>query len=383
MPLIAIIRFFTTVISLIILGVMIYLAWSWYDGDLVREPDGDLVRLREDWRLYWALGLAAFSFLGKLVVAPLLARPDRGEKSKADRGAGQTIAGPNGSTLYVEDPGLRSGPTVILTHGWSMDSTIWHYAKRDLGRRFRVIVWDLPGLGLSKGPVSLENFAASLASVIAWSGADKVVLAGHSIGGMTIQTLARDNPTLFRERVAGVALLNTTFTNPLRTMILPRFMQAIRWPLLEPMFRLTILLHPLAWLSAWQSYLSGMTHLANRVGFGKYVTRSQLNHVSLLSTRNPQGEIAKGNLAMFRWDATAALAKVGVPVLLVAGEMDIVTKPSASVEIAAQAGSAAIRHIEGANHMGMLECAAQYNAALAAFVSEVQPVSAHASSGGA
>ncbi|WP_233280684.1 alpha/beta fold hydrolase [Devosia rhizoryzae] len=374
MPLIAIVRFLTTLVSLIILGVMIYLAWTWYDGEVVRRANGDILRVREYWRLYWAIGLAAFSFLGKIVLAPLLAGPDRGEPSKADRGQGQTIPGPNGSMLYVEELGLRSGPTLILTHGWSMDSTIWHYAKRDLGQRFRVIVWDLPGLGLSKGPVSLENFAASLGTVIEWSGAAKVVLAGHSIGGMTIQTLARDNPLLFSQRVAGAALFNTTYINPLKTMILPRFMQAIRWPILEPVFRLTILLQPLAWLSAWHSYLSGMTHVANRVGFGKYVTRSQLNHVSLLSTRNPPGEIAKGNLAMFRWDARGALAKVDVPVLLIAGEMDIVTKPVASDQIAAQTvRRAAVQRVEGANHMGMLECAAQYNAALAAFAMQVQP----------
>jgi pimeloyl-ACP methyl ester carboxylesterase len=369
MPLLSLVRLLTTILSLGLLALAAYLAWSWYDGDIIRQADGDLVRVREEWRLWTAAALLAFSFLGKLVFVPLLARPDRGEHSREDRGAGQVVTMANGSEIYAEVLGPQGAPTLILTHGWAMDSTIWHYAKLALGRAFRIVVWDLPGLGQSKGEISLENFAANLESIIEWSGSDKVILVGHSIGGMTIQTLARDNPALFRQRVAGVVLLNTTYTNPLKTMILPRFMQAIRWPLLEPVMRLTILLEPLAWLSAWQSYLSGSAHLANRIGFGKYVTRSQLNHVTLLATKNRPGNIEKGNLAMFRWDATGAIANVGVPTLLLAGEADIVTKPQASSDIARQAPAASLQVVEDVNHMGMLERADLYNAKIGAFAS--------------
>ena len=365
MPLLSLVRLFTTLLSLAILATAAYFAWRWYDGDFIRQANGEVVRAREDWHLWLALTLGAFSVFGRIPVVPLLAAPDRGEPSREDRGAGQIIPGPSGSSLFVEAVG--HGPTLVLTHGWAMDSTIWHYAKRALATRFRLVVWDLPGLGRSKGPVSLENFAACLHAVVDWSGADRVVLVGHSIGGMTIQTLARDNPSFFAERAAGVVLLNTTYTNPLKTMILPRFMQVIRWPLLEPLMRLTIVLQPLAWLTAWQSYLSGTAHIANRLGFGKHVTRSQLNHVTLLSTKNAPGEIEKGNLAMFRWDANGALRQIDVPVLLLAGQHDIITKPGASRTIAEQTPAAAVRTIDGVNHMGMLERADEYNAAIAAF----------------
>jgi pimeloyl-ACP methyl ester carboxylesterase len=375
MPLLSLVRFLTTLLSLALLALTAYLAWCWYQGDVIREADGDLVRIREDWLLWAAAALLAFSSIGKLVFVPLLARPDAGEHSKEDRAAGQIVQLANGSQIYIEVLGPSQGPTLILTHGWAMDSTIWHYAKLALAKSFRVIVWDLPGLGQSKGEISLENFAANLAALVEWSGAPKAVLVGHSIGGMTIQTVARDNPTLFGERVAGVVLLNTTYTNPLNTMILSRLMQAIRWPLLEPVMRLTILLEPLAWLSAWQSYFSGMAHLANRIGFGKHVTRSQLNHVTLLATKNRPGNIEKGNLAMFRWDATGALARLGVPTLLLAGELDIVTKPEASSAIAARAPAAALQIIEGVNHMGMLERADEYNAWIAAFAAPLLAIS--------
>jgi pimeloyl-ACP methyl ester carboxylesterase len=371
MPLLSVIRFITSLLGLIILGLVIYLLWSWNDGELVRQTDGDLVRIRDDWRLWAALGLIAFSLLGRLVVLPLLAKPDTGEPSHEDRGAGQIIDGANGARLYVEELGLQSGPTIILTHGWALDSTIWHYAKRDLGARFRVLVWDLPGLGKSHGTISLENFAQNLAAIIEYSGANRVGLIGHSIGGMTIQTLARDNPAFFNSRVAGAVLVNTTYTNPLKTMILSGLVQALRKPVLEPLMRLTIWLQPLAWLSAWQSYLSGMAHVGNRLGFGKYVTRSQLEHVTLLSTKNPPGNIQKGNLAMFRWDATGALGSVDVPVLLLAGDSDIVTKPEASTAIAGQARNGKLETIAGVNHMGFVERADAYNPAMGNFLERV------------
>jgi pimeloyl-ACP methyl ester carboxylesterase len=218
-------------------------------------------------------------------------------------GAGRSSPSPTGSKLNVEIEGPEDGPPVILTHGWGLDATIWFYLRRELSQRYRVIAWDLPGLGKSTGFVSLTDFAADLESLLSLTGHRKPVLIGHSIGGMIIQTLVRERPHAL-SKIAGVVLLNTTYTDPLKTMILSPLAQALRWPVLEPMMRLAVWLQPLAWLSAWQSYLSGSAHLANRIGFSSQVTRSQLEQTTLLATRNAPGAQARGNLAMFRWDVT-------------------------------------------------------------------------------
>ena len=377
MPLLSILRLIFTILSLLILGAAIYMLWEWYDGDLIRQADGDLVRVRQDWLLWTALAVLAFSFLGKFLLAPLLARPDHGDPSKPERRDGTTITGGSGASLYVEQSGPANAPVLVLTHGWAMDSTIWYYTRRALEQHFRIIVWDLAGLGKSKparaDAIGLTENALDLTSVIELAGGKRVILVGHSIGGMTIQTLARDNPEFFRSRVSGAVLVDTTYTNPLKTMILSGLAQAIRWPIIEPVMRLVILLQPLAWLSAWQSYLSGMSHLANQFGFGKYVTRSQLEHTTLLATRNPPGNISRGNLAMIRWDATGALAKSGVPVLLIAGDMDIVTKPEASAQIAAMTPGARVETVEGVNHMGFLEKSSDYVALITRFAQDHAP----------
>jgi pimeloyl-ACP methyl ester carboxylesterase len=370
MPALTILRALFALASLIVLVLAAYLLWSWYDGDVVRAADGTVRRVREDWRLWTGAPLLAWSFLGRLLVLPLLAKRDV-DPMRTVRGEVRTLPRTGGGQLHVETFGPDDAQPIILTHGWSLDSTMWSFAVRDLATRFRVITWDLPGLGRSTrgkdGTVSLSHMAEDLRTVVDFVGAKRPILVGHSIGGMIVQTLARDDPEGFARTVAGVVLLNTTYTNPLRTMILSRLVTALRWPVIEPMMRLTIWLEPLSWLSGWQSYLSGSAHVAVRFGFGRFVTRSQLEHTTLLLTRARPAVSAKGDLAMFRWDSAFALARDGVPVLVIGGDRDIVTKAEASRSIAARVPRSRLVTIAGVNHMGPVEAAALYNEEIAAF----------------
>jgi pimeloyl-ACP methyl ester carboxylesterase len=375
MPLLSIVRFFTSLLSLTILAAAAYLLWSWYDGELVRDAAGRLVRDRDAWRLGIGLALLAWSFLGRSIMLPLLAKKDK-RRTSAKHGEGRTIASPTGSSLYVETHGPAGAPPIVFTHGWGMDSTFWHYAKQDLGDRFRLVLWDLPGLGKSKpggkAAISLEAFAADLATLVEVTGRQRAVLVGHSIGGMTIQTLIRDTPQI-QNRLAGLVLLDTTYTNPLRTMILSGLARALQRPVLEPAMKLMIPLQPLVRLSQWQSYLSGWAHLSHRLGFGAFVTRSQLDHAALLSTRNPPAVLARGNLAMFHWDATGALSLLRIPALVIGGDKDIITKLEANRTIADQTDMAQLQVVQGANHMGPMERADIYNQMIADFALHIQP----------
>jgi pimeloyl-ACP methyl ester carboxylesterase len=366
MPLILILRFLFGLLSLAILGLAAYLLWRWYDGTLLRDSVGLVYRVREDWLLWVGLGALVWSSAGGMLLRPMLARPDKRvlKPTKAD---GQTITSPSGSSLYLETHGDPRAPCIVLTHGWGLDSSIWSYAIEDLAKSFHVMAWDLPGLGRSNGKVDLETFAEDLRTVAAQSPTQPVVLVGHSIGGMTIQTLARRDPAFVERSVAGIILVNTTYTNPLQTMILSPLWKLLRWPLIEPLLWLTIALEPLAWLWSWQSYLSGSAHLANRLGFGKHVTRSQLNVTTLLGVKNRPGALARGNLAMFRWDARDALSTTRVPILVIGGERDIVTQPKASARISESAPSSTLTIVDDVNHMGFLERHDVYNEAIADF----------------
>jgi pimeloyl-ACP methyl ester carboxylesterase len=365
MPLTSIFRLLFTLVSWVLLAGAVYLLWRYAEGTVTIDEAGSESLIREPWMLWTGLVLGLWSIGGgKFLVNLILARGH--DDVRPHRNEGVSLPGADGAELYVETAGRADGPTLVLTHGSACDTTAWYLAQRDLGDRFRLVMWDLPGLGKSKArTISLESYAENLRIVVQSVGGP-VIVVGHSMGGMTIQTLAKLHPELFSTTIIGTVLVNTTYTNPLKTMILSGLAQALQ-PLIKLAFRIEIAIFPLAWISAWQSYLSGSTHMANRLTFGKGVTRTQLDHISLLGTRNSPASIARGNLAMIDWDATGAVANIPGPVLLIAGDGDIVTKPDASSAIARKALAPELHRVESANHMSFLDHAAHYHAQIAAY----------------
>ncbi|MDT7685562.1 MAG: hypothetical protein QOG57_5872, partial [Pseudonocardiales bacterium] len=98
-------------------------------------------------------------------------------------------------------PGGPAAPvTVILAHGWTLDSRSWGPVARALtegppGRLPpRVIRYDHRGHGRSELParadMTIDGLADDLAELLAeFAPTGPVVLAGHSMGGMAIMAL--------------------------------------------------------------------------------------------------------------------------------------------------------------------------------------------------
>ena len=266
---------------------------------------------------------------------------------------------PDGSRLHVEILGQDEGPTLLFTHGWSLDSSVWNELVDVLGRRYRIVVWDLAGLGSSKGPTngdySLEKMAQDLAAVAENSGQGPLILVGHSIGGMISQTFCRLHSKQLGTRVAGIVLLHTTYTNPLRTAFGRTVWKAIERPILVPLNYLTIWLSPLAWLSNLQSYLSGNLHIFTRIAsFSGRQTWGQLNHGAWLAAKAWPAAIARGNLAMLAFDEQKTLPLVDVSVLVIAARHDRMTCPDASERLAELLPHSMETAVDG-GHLGFWE----------------------------
>ena len=341
-------------LSIALLGAGIRLVWFWYEKGAV---------LANDEAYLWAgLGMVAFSLLGgPLIIRPLL-RLRRGpdEPQPARNGVAHRIARPDGSELHVEIYGPANAPALILTHGWGLDGTEWYYAKRHLAERFRLIVWDLPGLGKSARPKnndhSLEKMAGDLEAVIGLAGNGPVVLVGHSIGGMITLTFCRLFPEQLGSRVAGLILTHTTYTNPVETAKFSGFLRAVQKPLLEPLMHLMIALPPLARLMSWLNYLNGMTHLhVHRDHYSGHETRGQMEFIARFSLQAPPSVVARGMLAMMHWDATETLPTISVPTLVVAANADKATLPVASQRMAETIPGARIVDLTPAGHTGLIE----------------------------
>lgn len=359
--------------SLAVLALGGYLLWSgWQVHEALRPHDG--VFDTQDWRLWVGGALIAWSLLGRLPVAMMLGRrADDGSRLK--RQPGFEVQTTTGAKLNVEAYGPADAPVLIFVHGWGMDAGVWWEARHMLAKRYHLLAYDLAGLGRSSqfadGRYSLEKFSDDLLEVVGRVAPRKVILVGHSIGGMIIETFCRRHPETLNRQVLGIVLENTTHTAPTRTTILGEGIHTLK-PLLEVLMRLDIVLQPIVWLMNWQSYLSGSTHIAMRLGgFGTEPTKAQLNQVSLLATRNSPAVQAKGNIAMMNWSVSEDLPGVRIPALVFIGGRDLVTVASAGETIARRLPQARPVHVEEAGHMGPLELAETYNPAIAAFADEV------------
>jgi pimeloyl-ACP methyl ester carboxylesterase len=348
-------------LSIGVLGGGIYILYEWYERELVGMS-------------YLVVGLAMvlWSFGGRFISLPLLRRPGTEEPKLMRSGTVQRVSRPDGSVLQVEFYGPKDGQPIIMSHGWGPNSTVWYYAKRQLSHGFRVIVWDLPGLGKSSRPknndYSLEKYARDLEAVVAIAGDKPVILLGHSMGGMINLTFCRLFPEHLGRRVAGLILVDTTYTNPVKTCIFSGLVRKLQKPLLEPLLYLTILLSPIMWLITWLSYFNGSLYISVELsGFTGTETRGQLNFAGFLSALGSPGVLARGTLAMFNYDETKTLATINVPVLIVCGASDIATKPVASDRMKAELPIAELVTIKRGGHMALMEHNQRFSEAVRAF----------------
>ncbi|NMG11916.1 alpha/beta hydrolase [Brasilonema sp. UFV-L1] len=350
-------------LSVGVLGGGIYILYEWYEQELVGMS-------------YLVIGLAMvlWSFIGRFISLPLLRRPGSEEPKFTRSKTVERLRRPDGSILQVEFYGPEDGQPIIMSHGWGPNSTVWYYAKRQLSDSFRVIVWDLPGLGKSSSSknkdYSLEKYARDLEAIIAITGDKPVILLGHSMGGMIILTFCRLFPQHLGSRVASLILVDTTYTNPVKTCIFSGLIRKLQKPLLEPLLYITIVLSPILWLMTWLSYLNGSLYISVELsGFTGTETRGQLNFAAILSALGSPGVLARGTLAMFNYEETKTLATINVPVLVVCGASDIATKPVASDRMKAELPQAELVTINPGGHMALMEQNQRFAQAVSAFCS--------------
>ena len=110
------------------------------------------------------------------------------------------------------DPDL---PVLVLAHGWTLSHETWLPVVADLQRRLgiRVVAYDQPGHGRSRlgdGPAEVRDLGHVLQCVLdAAVPTGRIVLAGHSMGGMTVMAWGGLYPDEVASRLAGVALVAT------------------------------------------------------------------------------------------------------------------------------------------------------------------------------
>jgi sigma-B regulation protein RsbQ len=115
--------------------------------------------------------------------------------------------------LAIHSTVTGKGPkTVILVHGWTCDETTWSEQVPALARNYRVVTIDLPGHGQTAAPadgkLTMDVFARAVEVIRARTKAERVVLAGHSMGTPVIVQYAR----LFPKHVAAMVFVDGLVT---------------------------------------------------------------------------------------------------------------------------------------------------------------------------
>jgi pimeloyl-ACP methyl ester carboxylesterase len=287
----------------------------------------------------------------------------------------------DGSVLHVRMFGPADGDPIVLTHGWGLSGDEWCYAVRELSAGHRIITWDLPGLGGSTRPAnrdwSLENLARNLHEVIGAAEGKQVTLVGHSIGVMITLTYCRLFPESLGGSVGRLVLGQSTYTNPVRTTANAPLYTALENPVLKPLCHLMIWLSPVVRVLNWMSYLNGSSHRSTeRDSFSGKETRGQLDFITRHYVKAPPDVVARGMLAMLRYDATATLPRIGIPTLVVAGENDKTCPAKASRTMAAAIPGAKLLMLPEVKHLGLFEKHELFDAAIDAFLKGGIPVPA-------
>ncbi|MGW2238329.1 alpha/beta fold hydrolase [Streptomyces sp. NPDC001759] len=122
-----------------------------------------------------------------------------------------TATSADGATVHVEVHGPEGAPAVVLAHGWTCSTAFWAAQIRDLAADHRVIAYDQRGHGRSPASpaCTTDALADDLEAVLRATLApgEKAVIAGHSMGGMTVMAAA--TRPVFREHAAAVLLCST------------------------------------------------------------------------------------------------------------------------------------------------------------------------------
>ncbi|WP_406139175.1 alpha/beta fold hydrolase [Streptomyces sp. NBC_01089] len=124
-----------------------------------------------------------------------------------------TAVSADGTRIHTEVHGPDGAPAVVLSHGWTCSARFWDAQIGALSADHRVVVYDQRGHGRTPAAdlrgYTTDLLADDLEAVLAAALApgERAVLAGHSMGGMTMMAAA-GRPG-FREHAAAVLLCST------------------------------------------------------------------------------------------------------------------------------------------------------------------------------
>jgi len=221
---------------------------------------------------------------------------------------------------------IGSGPLLLFLHGIRGNKRNWYAQLEAFSARCTAAAWDARGYGESDdyaGSLQFTDFSADVARVADHFGAQRLHLAGLSMGGR----IARNVALRFPERLHSLTLIATA----------PGFQR-------------------------------GRTPLPPEKLLGSRARAEAFAELADSFTRVRQESYRKTLEASQAQDQGAPIETIRTPTLIIAGEEDQMYPPTVAREMARRIPGAELVVIEGAGHLPNLEQPERFNQILAEFL---------------
>ena len=294
----------------------------------------------------------------------------------------RTVQSEDGVALHVEEVGPSDAPlTVVFVHGYALSLRAFYYQRAALverfGDRIRLVFYDQRGHGRSgpsvPGGATIEQLGRDLFTVLdTVVPAGPIVLVGHSMGGMSVLSLAQQYPEMFAAveaprrrrhrvqelpRITGVALLATSSGQMSQVSLgLPALITRLRGPLaplvLRGAKRQAFLVEHGRRIGrdvAWT--------ITRRFSFGAAdVSPRVVDFINEIIAGTRIGTIADFYPTLMNFNLLGALPVLRyTDVVIVAGEVDLITPVEHSRTMSVALPAAELIVVPGAGHVVILE----------------------------
>ena len=239
----------------------------------------------------------------------------------------------NGIVLHYQVLGPSDGPALVFINSLGSDLRIWQEVAPAFTERFRVILYDKRGHGLSDArpaPYTIDDHTDDLLALLDHLGIAKASFVGLSVGGMIAQRIAVRAP----DRVQSIALCCTAAKIGTPELWADRI-DAVEVGGIEPIAD--------AVLQRWFTPRFHETQADNLAGWRNMLVRT--------TSHGYAGTCAAIRDADLRPDA----GQIAVPTLCVAGDQDGSTPANVVKGTADLIPGARFALIEGAGHIPCVE----------------------------
>ncbi|MEZ5153291.1 alpha/beta fold hydrolase [Rhodococcus zopfii] len=272
----------------------------------------------------------------------------------------------DGARLHVRAYGDPDADILVLSHGWTCSTEFWTPQINAFAEKYRVVVYDQRGHGRSEagsrvfGPdVLADDLAAVLAATV--PAGRTAVLAGHSMGGISIMAWAERHPDQVRGKVSGVLLASTGMDNLVASSTvvpLPQRAPRVPVPVARRLMGATV---PLV--------ASPVTTRAIKyVALSRTATPAAVAFCEKIVLGCPPRTRGGWGIALSGLDVHDGLANLTVPTTVLVGTADRLTPPSHARRLAAELDEAGnLEHlvvVDGIGHMSSVEAIDVFNSEL-------------------